>query len=123
MSRKGKTPRDAASYRGARRNAARLEANLKGLHLASVWRSPAEPAAPASTRKVNPSTQYGANPLHDPAGRKRWIGKALDPVTKQMVDVKMRGPRNPSRWLPHQSVREMARRQVRRILLEGRADG
>lgn len=47
------------------------------------------------------------NPAHRPFGRERRT--VYDPVTK--TEHTIRGPRNPSRWLPHQGVAECARRR------------
>jgi hypothetical protein len=60
------------------------------------------------------------NPAHRPEGRKRWKTKVLNPTTGKVETVQMRGPRNPSRWLPHQGVQEAERRRAR---MEGRANG
>lgn len=55
----------------------------------------------------------GRNPAHRPEGRRRWKAKVLNPRTGNFEDVQMRGPRNPSRWLPHQGVQEAERRRAR----------
>ena len=55
----------------------------------------------------------GRNPAHDPNGRQSAFIRVPDPATKQLVDVEVRGPRNPSRWLPHQGAAEKARRAAR----------
>lgn len=68
--------RNAGSYRAMRRNAARALANAKKQKLAAVWPSPAKPLDLTPPQRVNPSDHPGANPAHDPAGRKRWIAMA-----------------------------------------------
>lgn len=60
------------------------------------------------------------NPAHRPEGRMRWKAKILNSRTGKLETVQMRGPRNPSRWLPHQGVQEAERRRLR---MEGRANG
>lgn len=93
---KNKTPRPSKTYRAARRNAA------KG----TVWRGARATYQEHPRVRRNPSPHPGANPLHDPSGRNRR--STQDPVSG--LDVIFRGPRNPSRWVPHQSNRERERR-------------
>lgn len=68
---------------------------------------------------VNRSRHPGANPLHNPKGRERWMVKVpldiatFDPNNKTTYrEVKAYGPRNPSKYVPHQGAREIARRKV-----------
>lgn len=109
--------RTADSYRAARRNAARSAAKTPEAKAAGKTFRDFFPGFAAKT--VEPTLSRfkydhpGANPQHDTAGRKRWTAKVLDPATKELVDVKMRGPRNPSRWLPHSSNSEAERRLAR----------
>lgn len=108
--------RTAGSYRAARRNAARAVAQAKHIPFHVAFR----PGVQAKVLRVddarrNPSDHPGANPRHDPAGRQRWTAKVPNPaLTSGFELVKMRGPRNPSRWLPHSSNRE-AERWLRRM--------
>lgn len=53
----------------------------------------------------------GFNPKHDPNFISRWI-RELNPLTGLMQVVGRRS-RNPSRWLPHQGLRECSRRRRR----------
>lgn len=55
----------------------------------------------------------GRNPAHRWEGRERGTIKVLNPATGKLETVKWRGPRNPSRWLPHQGVQEAERRRAR----------
>lgn len=48
----------------------------------------------------------GRNPAHNPLGRQRSTMK--NPLNGQEFVV--RGPRNPSRWLPHIGVKQRSRR-------------
>ncbi len=54
------------------------------------------------------------NPMHRfGQGRERWTEKLLDFRTGQIREFTMLGPKNPTRWLPHQGKREMKRREGR----------
>lgn len=111
--------RTADSYRAARRNHARArakEATAPGTTFRTFFTvfpgTAAKTVEPDLTRR-NRSRHPGVNPLHDPNGRKRWTAQVLDPATAKLVSVKMRGPRNPSRWMPHVGKGEAARRLAR----------
>lgn len=56
----------------------------------------------------------GRNPAHNPLGRMRWKQKLPDGQ-----ELTLRGPRNPSRWLPHQSAAECARRRCQKEAARG----
>ncbi len=55
----------------------------------------------------------GRNPAHRFEGRERGETRVPDLVTGKVKIVKWVGPRNPSRWLPHQGVQEAVRRAAR----------
>ena len=107
---KTKGPRSALTYRAIRRNVAKVrrramrKEGAAAITFASVWapHGAKVKVAKVSRKRLNPSKHPGANPLHDPNGRKRW--------TDQATGIVLRGPRNPSRWVPHQGKREKARR-------------
>lgn len=119
-SKPNRAARPADSYRGARRAAVKAAAKVKKVKFRTLWPSPAKPPVEPPHNVVNTSDHPGANPLHDPAGRRRWMAKVLNPATGKLESVKMRGPRNPSRWVPHSSNRE-AERRLRQA--DGRAHG
>jgi len=58
------------------------------------------------------SAHPGRNPAHRfGQPRERFQVKVFDPRQMKIVEVTRLGPRNPSRWLPHQGEREQVRRR------------
>lgn len=58
-------------------------------------------------------THPGRNPAHNPRYTGRRFTVKVPDRSGELREVTMYGARNPSRWLPHQGAREMARRAAR----------
>lgn len=113
MAKKSKSPRSSSTYRGARRALARdirkkRRAMGESVTFNQAWtqfglrsRVAEIKAEKVDLRRVNPSKHPGANPLHNPEGRQTFEVPTIDPATKNVVMTKVKGPRNPSRLVPH----------------------
>lgn len=121
MTKKSKKPRDGSTYRSARRALARdirkkRRAMGAPITFNQAWtqfslRSHAATVTPENVdlRRVNPSKHPGANPLHNPEGRQTFEVPTFDRATDKVVMTKVKGPRNPSRWVPHIGAKQRGR--------------